>query len=82
MSVRQQTERLIDWVAQTFGTLDILVNSVGVSDVRGVTKADPTDIEEVMRINFFGLVYCTLRALKEMLKRGRGCYSKRIIGRR
>ncbi|MEM0090129.1 MAG: SDR family oxidoreductase [Nitrososphaerota archaeon] len=72
VSVRQQAEGLIDWVVQTFGTLDILVNSVGIYDVRRVTEADPSDIEEVMRVNFFGPVYCTLKALREMLKRGRG----------
>ncbi|MEM2910185.1 MAG: SDR family oxidoreductase [Nitrososphaerota archaeon] len=72
VSIRQQAERLIDWVVQTFGTLDILVNSVGIYDIRKVTEADPADIEEVMRTNFFGPVYCTLKALKEMLKKGKG----------
>ncbi len=72
VSIRQQAEGLIEWVVKTFGTLDILVNSVGVYDIRRVTEADPADIEEVMRINFFGPVYCTLRALREMLKKGKG----------
>lgn len=72
VSIRQQAEGLIDWVIQNFGRLDILVNSVGVYDVRRVVEADPADIENVMRVNFFGPVYCTLKALREMLKIGRG----------
>lgn len=72
ISIRDVAEHLIDDVIERFGRIDILVNSVGIHDLRRVFDSDPDDIEHVMRVNFMGPVYCTLRALRFMLRQGNG----------
>ncbi|SDE24661.1 SDR family NAD(P)-dependent oxidoreductase [Kordiimonas lacus] len=54
------------------GGIDILFNNAGVSLSDTVDKMTYTDLEWVMNINFYGVVYGTKAALKGMLARGHG----------
>jgi len=60
--------RLINETLNTYGRIDVLINNAGIS-MRSLFKdADISVIRQLMEINFFGTVYCTKYALKQLLK--------------
>src|SRR5713226_8585614 len=65
---REDCQRLID----AAGRVDMLVNNAGFVIVEGIEDAKPDDLEQMMRTNYFGTVWCTQAALPGMLARGEG----------
>lgn len=64
VSDRSQVDGLGAHVRDTYGRCDVLVNNAGIS--RGSTfqgESSLDDLEQVMRTNFFGAVYCTAALL-------------------
>jgi dehydrogenase/reductase SDR family protein 7B len=67
----EQCRRAVETTVAHFGRLDVLVCSAGVS-MRGLfAEAEPTVLEQVMRVNFFGTLYPTYFAIPH-IKRSRG----------
>ena len=63
--------RAVETTVAHFGRLDVLLCSAGVS-MRGMfADAEPTALEHVMRVNFFGTLYPTYFAVPHV-KRSRG----------
>jgi short-subunit dehydrogenase len=54
------------------GGIDVLVNNAAVPKRRVVNALDPTEVEAVMRVNFFAPMHLTLAVLPRMLARGDG----------
>lgn len=66
-------EFLADYAIQSFGDFDIWVNNAGVSAPFGpTTKIDPSDFEQVLRINIFGVYYGSLVAMRNFLPKHSG----------
>ena len=59
---------MINNVIDIYGTIDILINNAGISMRALFLDLDLADFEKVMKINFFGTVYCTKYALKYILE--------------
>ena len=68
VSNRTDCKRLID----SAGRIDILVNNAGFAIFEAIENAKPEDLEEMMRTNYFGAVWCTQAALPAMLARREG----------
>jgi len=67
-----QCEHLVALAAAAFGRIDTLINNAGISMwARFDELRDLAVLERVMRVNYFGSVYCTYYALPH-LKRTRG----------
>ncbi len=72
VGVEDDCRRLADQALERFGAIDVLVNNAGVSG--HALFDDVTDFgwyETMMRVNFFGTLWCTRHALPA-LKRARG----------
>ena len=54
------------------GGIDVLVNNAAMPKRRPVAALDPAEVEQVMRVNFFGPMRLTLAVLPRMLERRRG----------
>jgi NAD(P)-dependent dehydrogenase (short-subunit alcohol dehydrogenase family) len=66
-----QCQRAVAAAVEHFGGLDVLICSAGLS-LRGYFEGTRLDVlERVMRVNFFGTLYCTHAALPHV-KRRRG----------
>jgi short-subunit dehydrogenase len=69
---RTQCEKLIQKTVEAFGGIDILVNNAGVSMWAYFDEVTDLSIfEQIMRVNYFGSLYCTHYALPH-LKASRG----------
>ncbi len=69
---RAQVRGMIDRTLADFGKIDILINNAGIGMRRPFAETSPDTIEEIMRTNFLGMVYCTHGVLPSMLRRGSG----------
>lgn len=59
-------------IASLDGRVDVLINNAGVPKRRRTDQMTPTDVEEVMAINYFSPVRLTLAMLPHMLERNSG----------
>ncbi|MFI5781885.1 SDR family NAD(P)-dependent oxidoreductase [Nocardia sp. NPDC051570] len=67
-------DRLLQWVAEEFGSVDVLVNNAGRSIRRPITKSFDRmhDFRRTMGINYFGPVQLCLGLLPRMVESGSG----------
>ena len=66
---RDQVEKVARWVGETHPAVHLLVNNAGVSERRDFLELPPERIEEVIRINYLGSVWC-VRAFLPLLEAG------------
>jgi NAD(P)-dependent dehydrogenase (short-subunit alcohol dehydrogenase family) len=69
VSDREQVDRVARRVGETHSAVHLLVNNAGVSERRDLLELPPERIEEVVRINYLGSVWC-LRAFLPLLEAG------------
>ena len=72
LSDRRDVERFVGSVVRSLGGVDILVNNAGIIKVGPVETLTVTDYEEVMRVNFWGMVYPSLAVVSGMRAQGGG----------
>lgn len=76
VTVQSQCEMLIARTVDEYGRIDTLINNAGITMWAEFDKLqDLEPFERIMRVNYFGSVYCTFYALP-YLKKSRG----RIVG--
>jgi len=68
----EQVHGMIDKVLRDYGRVDILINNAGIGMRKPFHETDLTKVEEIMRINYFGAVYCTHALLASMVARHSG----------
>lgn len=78
-----QCRALIEQTAAEFGRVETLINNAGLSMWSRLQDVqDPTALEQIMRVNFFGSMYCTYYALPYLTEtRGRIVVVSSIQGR-
>jgi short-subunit dehydrogenase len=78
VSDRSAVERVASAVRERHPQLDVLVNNAGVSGRRGFLELDPEQIENVLRTNYLGSVWC-LRAFLPALEAAEGAHVVNIV---
>jgi NAD(P)-dependent dehydrogenase (short-subunit alcohol dehydrogenase family) len=68
----EEQRRLIEFVGETFGRLDVLVNNAGVGEFDSIEKLEPKRFREVVETNLLGPYYATHFAVPLMKKNGGG----------
>ena len=68
VSDRAQVKALVAHVAQLHGRCDVLINNAGIPGREVFGPASLDAYEEVMRVNFFGALYCTAEFLELLEK--------------
>ena len=67
-----QVRAMVTGVLAKFGKIDILINNAGIGMRKPFVDTPIEVVEELMRTNYFGVVYCTHEALPSMIARGSG----------
>jgi len=83
VSVEDDCQRFIVQAVRAFSSLDILVNNAGVSGhARFEDVTDFAWYEQIMRVNYFGSLYCARHALPHLkLRRGQIVGISSLAGR-
>lgn len=69
---QQDVETAVKQTTAAFGRLDVLVNNAGLLAVKKLEDQSTESVEEIMRTNYFGVVYAIKAALPIMTKQGNG----------
>jgi len=67
-----RVREVIDDVVVRHGRLDVLINNAAVEERRSILQTTLEDVERAMRVNFGGMVHCTLAVLPAMVRQGAG----------
>jgi uncharacterized protein len=69
---RERVQAMVAKVLADFGKIDILINNAGIGMRKPFAETSVDVIEELMRTNYFGMVYFTHAVLASMIARGSG----------
>jgi NAD(P)-dependent dehydrogenase (short-subunit alcohol dehydrogenase family) len=72
VSSEETARRLAASARDRFGRIDILVNNAGVYFKQDVTETTSSDIERVMGINLYSMIWCCKHIIPTMLEQGSG----------
>jgi short-subunit dehydrogenase len=72
VAVRQQTFDAIHALAGELGPVDLLIANSGVARPTPVEPLETEQVEQMIRVNLFGVIYAIDAVLPAMLQRGRG----------
>jgi short-subunit dehydrogenase len=69
---RDQVQAMVTQVLARFDRINILINNAGIGMRQPFAETDIHVIENMMRTNYLGAVYCTHEVLRSMIARGSG----------
>jgi short-subunit dehydrogenase len=69
---REQVKGMIERTLQEFGRVDILINNAGIGMRKPFAETAIETVEEIMRTNYLGMIYCTHAVLPSMIERRSG----------
>ena len=69
---RDQHRAAIKKIITALGPVDILIAAAGICDITNFDDLQIPKLEDILRINFLGVVYAIDSVLPEMLQRGNG----------
>jgi short-subunit dehydrogenase len=69
---KDEVRAMVAKVLAAYDAIDILINNAGIGMRQPFVKMSVDTIEEIMRTNYFGAVYCTHEVLPSMIARGHG----------
>lgn len=73
ISDKASAEALVNLAVETYGKLDVLVNNAGIMDyMAGVGEVTDEVWEKVLKVNLYGPMYTSRRAVQIMLEAGHG----------
>lgn len=73
VSKREEVKKMIDFVIEKYGKIDVLVNNAGIDQVKLFTDITDDDWDNIMQNNLYSVFCCTQEAIKYMLSKKSGC---------
>lgn len=67
VSHREEADKLINFVLEKYGKIDVLINNAGISQTRLFTDITDEDWEHMIDVNLNSAFYCTREAVKNMI---------------
>lgn len=67
-----EVARVFTEILATYGRIDILLNNAGYGKFAGFTEMEPQEFDDMMDVNYMGIVRCTKAVVPHMLQRGSG----------
>ena len=73
VSKREEVKKMIDYVINKYGKIDILINNAGISQEKMFQDITDEDWNEVINVNLYSAFCTTQETVKYMLKQKSGC---------
>lgn len=73
VSKREEVKKMVDFVIQQYGKIDVLVNNAGVDQVKLFTEITDDDWDYIMQNNLYSVFCCTQETVKYMINQKSGC---------
>ncbi|WP_151737298.1 SDR family NAD(P)-dependent oxidoreductase ['Paenibacillus yunnanensis' Narsing Rao et al. 2020] len=68
----EQVTRVFAEILAVYGRIDILLNNAGYGKFADFTEMEPAEFDDMMDVNYMGIVRCTKAVVPHMLQRGSG----------
>lgn len=73
VAVESEVRSVFNDIAQTFGSIDVLINNAGILGVNKPThEVTEEEWDQVQAVNVKGTFFCTKHAIPHMMQRGKG----------
>jgi short-subunit dehydrogenase len=72
VSDAEQVRGMVEKIIADFGRIDALINNAGIGMRKPFLETDLATVEEIMRVNYLGAVYCAHEVLPSMIERRSG----------
>jgi NAD(P)-dependent dehydrogenase (short-subunit alcohol dehydrogenase family) len=70
LSIVKQTKGIIEKANQQFGSLDVLINNAGISNLKPLLELEEKDWDNILNVNVKGLFFALQAAAKCMIGKG------------
>jgi 3-oxoacyl-[acyl-carrier protein] reductase len=67
-----QVDEKFDWIAKTFGPVNVLVNNAGITIDSLLLRLKDEDLDKTLNIDLKGAIYCSRAAAKQMMRERKG----------
>lgn len=68
----EDVEALVDETVETFGSVDVMVNNAGITDIQPAEEFDPEEWRRVIDVDLNGVFFGAQVAAKRMIEQGEG----------
>jgi uncharacterized protein len=72
VSDREQVQGMVVKILADYGKIDVLINNAGIGMRKPFIETDLKTIEDIIRVNYLGAVYCAHEVLPSMVARKTG----------
>lgn len=69
---RESVNRMVEWVRDQYGRIDVLINNAGWDKVGSFVDSDPADWDPIIQINLYGVLNTSKAVLPIMAAQGSG----------
>ena len=73
VSKRAEVQRMIKYILEKYGKIDILINNAGIAQEKLFTDLTDEDIDNMINVNLKSVFYVTQEAIKSMIHEKSGC---------
>lgn len=67
-----QVDEKFDWIAKTFGPVNVLVNNAGITIDSLLMRLKDEDLDKTLNIDLKGAIFCCRAATKQMMRERKG----------
>ncbi len=67
-----EAKKLIEFCVERYGSIDVLINNAGISQIRLFTDIGTDEWNEMIRVNLNGIFNCTQNAVRHMIRNKQG----------
>lgn len=73
VSKREEAKKLVEYVTNKYGKIDVLINNAGISQFKEFTQITDEDWEKMINTNLNSVFYMTQEVCKNMIHNKKGC---------
>ncbi len=73
VSKRAEVKKLVDYVIEKYGRIDVLINNAGIAEQKLFTDITDEDFDRMMKVNLYSAFYTTQETSRYMIREHEGC---------